>query len=166
LLDIDLRDARCRQVCDDAPPDATHLRIAQCWWCSSHATLFADIDWQGSSAWSATNEAMPRMLEQVGLGDGEEPADTGDMRLALGAARRTPFEALGRFILDETGISQLGGHPEWEQNVTYPRCPSCHQRMECVCQVSYDDFIEHAEGITYAFACLPCGKATTVYQQT
>ena len=109
---------------------------------------------------------MPRILEQVGLGKDEVMLSSATHRLALGAKRRTPFEVVGRFMLDETGISQLGGHPEWIQDASYPLCPSCRRHMPYIGQVSWWEFDELAEGSAYAFLCLPCGKAATIYQQT
>lgn len=166
LLDIDLRDLRCRFIAGDGTEEASRLRIAHCWWCSTYTTLYTDIDLTGKSVWSAANEAKPTIFDTLGTGEGEELADLGTRRLILGTQRRTPFEALGRFMLDETGISQLGGHPEWIQNTQYPICPICQREMECIGQVSWDDLDAFAEGCTYAFMCLPCGKAATVYQQT
>lgn len=62
-------------------------------------------------------------------------------------------------------FSQVGGHPSWEQDAEYPRCPSCQQRMAFIAQLSNEDF-EVAEGIYYAFLCRPCQTAATHYQQT
>lgn len=181
LLDIDLRDPRCRFVREGPPdstdgasgiaddPGASRLRIAHCVWCSSYATVYTDVDFHGGSKWSAANGGpgdKPRILEQVGDGLGEVLDDPLPRRLALGAPRRTPFEALGRFMLDVNGISQLGGHPEWIQDAAYPLCPDCQRRMVCIGQVAWEDINEFAEGCTYAFLCVQCGKATTVYQQT
>lgn len=166
LLDVDLRDRRCGFVVGDGVGDGTRLRIAHCMWCSTYITLYTDVDLHGRSVWSAANEEKPRILEQVGIGEGEEMPAPAARRLALGEPRKTPFEAVGRFMLDERGISQIGGHPEWIQNTEYPSCPVCHQLMECVGQVSWEDVDTDAEGCTYAFLCLPCGKAATVYQQT
>lgn len=181
LLDIDLRDPRCRFVVGepsetgsdessaDLTPDATRLRVAHCVWCSGFATLYTDVDLHGGSRWSAANGGpndKPRILEQVGDGAGEDLGDPQPRRLALGVPRRTPFEALGRFMLDVTGISQLGGHPEWIQDADYPLCPDCRRRMVCIGQVSWEDINEFAERSTYGFLCMPCGKAATVYQQT
>jgi hypothetical protein len=179
LLDIELRDPRCGFVVGEpsntgvlAPehsPDATRLRVAHCMWCSTYATLYTDVDLHGGSQWTVSNggpDDKPRILEQVGDGLGEDLGDPQPRRLALGAPRRTPFEALGRFMLDVTGISQLGGHPEWIQDTAYPRCPDCQRRMVCIGQVSWEDIDGFAEGSTYAFLCVPCGKAATVYQQT
>jgi hypothetical protein len=169
LLDIDLSDPRCVFVVGEEVEEAhgaTRLRIAHCLWCSTYATLYTDIDLVGSSVWSAANDDKPRILDQVGTGAGEGMAEPALRRLAIGTLRRTPFEAVGRFQLDETGISQFGGHPEWIQDSAYPICPSCQRRMECIGQVSWEDQDAFAEGSTYAFLCLPCGKAATTYQQT
>lgn len=169
LLDIDLRDQRCAFVLSEteAPlPTGTRLRLAHCLWCSAYATLYTDVDLSGGVSWSAENEAMPRILEQVGLGEDDELLPSATHRLTLGAKRRTPFEVVGRFMLDETGISQLGGHPEWIQDARYPLCPSCRRHMPYIGQVAWEDLDELAEGSTYAFLCLPCGKAATIYQQT
>lgn len=166
LLDIDVRDPRCAFVLGDEVTGATQLRIAHCVWCSTYATLYTDITEVGGSVWSAANGDKPRILDQVGVGVGEELAEPVARRLAIGARRRTPFEAVGRFRLDETGISQIGGHPEWIQHCEYPICPGCQRRMEYIGQVSWEDQDAFAEGSTYAFLCLPCGKAATTYQQT
>ena len=124
------------------------------------------MDLQGGVSWSDANEAMPRILQQVGLGSDDDLPSPASRRLVLGPPRRTPFEAVGRFMLDETGISQLGGHPEWIQDAAFPVCPGCQRRMTHVGQVSWADMEEYAEGSTYAFLCLPCGKGATIYQQT
>lgn len=179
LLDIDLRDPRCAfvarelgstdQPTTDSSYPATRLRVAHCMWCSGFATLYTDVDLQGGSKWSTANggpDDKPRILEQVGDGAGEDLGDPQPRRLALGKQRRAPFEVLGRFMLDVTGISQFGGHPEWIQDAKYPLCPTCRRRMVCIGQVSWEDINEFAEGSTYAFFCVPCGKAATVYQQT
>lgn len=162
LLDIDLTDPRCAFLAADQT-GATRVRIAHCWWCSPFSGIFTDIDAHGASRWSDANGERPEILAQID--DGSVTLDFTRRRLALGVARRTPFEALGRLMLDQTGSSQLGGHPDWVNDATYPVCPSCGRRMECVGQVSWDE-IGLAEGMNYACVCLPCGKATTVYQQS
>lgn len=166
LLDVDLRDGRCGFIVGERTEGGTRLRVAHCWWCSVYATLYTDVDLHGGSMWSAANGAKPRILEQVGTGEGEEEPEPASRRLVLGERRKTAFEAVGRFMLDEMGISQVGGHPEWIQDAEYPTCPGCQRLMECVGQVSWPDMDAYAEGCTYAFLCLPCGKAATVYQQT
>ncbi len=168
LLDVDLREPRCAFLTEDAATSnevGTRLRIAYCLWCSYYATLYTDVDLQGGVRWSATNESMPHILERVGLGS-DELHPPAPRRLTLGSKRRTPFEAVGRFMLDESGISQIGGHPEWIQTARFPVCPTCRSRMIYVGQVCWDEIEELDEGSTYAFLCLPCGKGATTYQQT
>ena len=63
------------------------------------------------------------------------------------------------------GVSQVGGHPAWEQDAEYPPCPECRLPMRFVGQVATGE-IEPAEGITYAFLCPDCLMAATSYQQT
>jgi hypothetical protein len=128
--------------------------------------LYTDVDLHGSIRWSDANETMPHILEQVGLGSDDDLPPPASQRLVLRPKRRTPFEAVGRFMLDETGISQIGGHPEWIQDAVFPDCPICRRRMMYVGQVSWEDMEELAEGSTYAFLCLQCGKGATTYQQT
>jgi hypothetical protein len=169
LLDIDLHDPRCAFVVEGEAASTkcgTRLRIAHCQWCSYYATLYTDVDLQGRVRWSDANEDMPSILEKVGLGNVVDLPPPAPRRLVLGSKRRTPFEAVGRFRLDETGISQLGGHPDWIQDTDFPICPSCQRRMRCIGQVSWEDIEEIAEGSTYAFLCLPCGKEASTYQQT
>jgi hypothetical protein len=84
----------------------------------------------------------------------------------LGAQRRSPFETLGHFMLSMRNISQIGGHPEWIDDATYPVCPTSQRRMTFITQLSWEDFDTYGEGSTYAFICLEDGKAATVYQQT
>ena len=169
LLDIDLQDPRCAFVVEGEEASNTvgrRLRIAHCRWCSSYTTLYTDVDLDGRVRWSDANGDMPSILQKVGLGADDELPPPAAQRLVLGAQRRTPFEAVGRFLLDEPGISQLGGHPDWIQDAEFPVCPGCQRRMRCIGQVSWEDIEEFAEGSTYAFLCLPCGKGATTYQQT
>ena len=115
LLDIDLRDPHCAFVVDSevaSNTSGTRLRIAHCLWCSGYTIVYTDVDLQGSIRWSDANEHMPSILEKVGLGNDDDLLPAAPRRLVLGPQRRTPFEAVGRFMLDETGISQLGGHPD------------------------------------------------------
>jgi hypothetical protein len=85
--------------------------------------------------------------------------------LVLGPERRTPIE--GTVLLWESvdGVSQLGGHPTWEQDAGYSDCPQCHLPMRFVGPVKHGE-IETAEGTTYAFLCAGCLIAATGYQQT
>lgn len=169
LLDINLSDPRCALIIEgivSADAVATRLRIAHCLWCSCYATLYTDVDRQGAVRWSDANEKMPRILERVGLGSDYELLPSAAGRLVLGRRRRTSFEAMGRFMLAEGGVSQIGGHPEWIQDAEYPVCPGCQRLMTCIGQVAWEDVEAFAEGITYSFVCLDCGKAATTYQQT
>ena len=161
-----LRNALMDSTSSTDSPIGTQLRIAHCLWCSSYATLYTDIDLQGGVRWSNANENLPQILTRVGLGSDVELLPSAAGRLVLGQQRRTPFEAMGRLMLSEGGISQLGGHPEWIDDAEYPVCPGCQRLMTCVGQVAWEDVEDFAEGITYGFVCLACGKAATTYQQT
>jgi hypothetical protein len=163
LLRLDLRDQRLAI----ATQDGSLLRIAICPWCSTYTTLITNVDLEGASSWSDANEERPAILDKISDDGSEiEMEELIQRPIALGALRRTPYEAVGRFMLDEPGISQIGGHPDWIQDMEYPICPTCQQHMICIAQISWEDFEEYAEGSTYAFVCLEDGKAATVYQQT
>ena len=169
LLDIDLQDSRSASIVAGLGiPEGigTRLRIAYCRWCSYYETLYTDVDLWGNVSWSDSNEKTPRILEKIGFGNEDDVPSPASRRLVLGPERRTPYEAVGRFHLDETGISQIGGSPEWIQDATYPICPGCQRRMVNIGQVYWQDVEQFAEGSTYAFLCMPCGKAATIYQQT
>ncbi len=162
LLDLDLSDPRGAAVV----ASGARLRIALCEWCSQYVPVFTDVDLAGASHWSGVNGEPPALLRKIGFGPSGNLYDWPEQRLILGAERRTPFETLGRFMLGELGISQVGGHPEWVQDPEYPTCPTCSRRMPCIGQVAWEDLEEAMEGVTYAFLCLSCQKATTCYQQT
>lgn len=157
--DIDLREPRCGSIVDDG----SRLRIAECLWCSAYATIFTDIDLDGGSVWSAANGSKPYTLNRI-ADDGNMPPVESHC-LAIGSLRRTPYEAVGRFSLSETGISQLGGLPEWLQKVAYPICPSCSRHMLCIGQIAWDEIYQDGMGISYGFLCLDCGKAASIFQQ-
>jgi hypothetical protein len=163
LLRLDLRDQRLAFVTQYG----SMLRIAICPWCSTYTTLFTNVDLEGASSWSDANEERPAILDKI-PDDGSqiEMEELIQQPIALGAQRHTPYEAVGRFMLDEPGISQIGGHPDWIQDAEYPVCPTCQRHMVCIAQISWEDFEEYAEGSTYAFVCPEDGKAATVYQQT
>jgi hypothetical protein len=110
------------------------------------------------------NEQKPEILNKVR--DDGAMVELPPTPMIFGARRRTPYEAVGRSMIDEAGVSQLGGHPDWVQNAEYPICPTCQRRMMCIAQISWEDWEEYVEGATYAFVCLEDGKAATVYQQT
>lgn len=169
LLDLDLTDPRLAFLRDGGLPDVSRVRIAHCLWCSDIVPTFTDIDGYGASVWSDENGPKPAILEKIGSGedvwDTELVAAFGQP-LIPGPARTNPFEALGSDLRRMGGDSQLGGHPDWIQKAKYPICPGCEQHMRNVGQIAWEDLVEGSEGITYAFLCLPCGKAATTYQQT
>lgn len=162
LLDLDLGDPRWAELI----AVGERLRIATCDWCSGYTDLFTEVDLTGASHWSDGNGDPPDVLRKVGYDNQDEDVPWPEEGLVGGALRRTPFETLDRYRLGENGISQVGGHPEWVQSPSYPRCPTCTRRMICFGQISWEDLDEHAEGITYVFLCLSCHKAATCYQQT
>jgi hypothetical protein len=83
--------------------------------------------------------------------------------LQLGADR-SPFFAADQFL--PTSFSQLGGHPTWIQDASYPACPDCENTMMFVAQLDHDDIEDFSEGLFYAFLCPNCRTTATTYQQT
>lgn len=161
LFDLDLRDARLAFIASDGE----RLRIALCPWCSYLTQVFTDIDLAGTSVWSDDNDldAFDRArIPRTAIS--EELFPSPEYALGLGSKRRTPYETQSSEVCLHD--SQIGGYPSWVQDAEYPMCPRCGTRMPFVGQLATEDIVENSEGITYAFACLPCGKATTVYQQT
>ncbi|MGB3510656.1 MAG: DUF1963 domain-containing protein [Microcoleaceae cyanobacterium] len=49
---------------------------------------------------------------------------------------------------------KLGGWPDWIQNIEYPNCPTCAERMRLVFQVDSDD------NLPFMFGALGCGHIT------
>lgn len=135
------------------------LKIVMCDRCSGFVPTYMNADTSGNSNWADEN-VKPEFV-------GWERGDYQRLpinRMTLGSKRRTPYEA--NWLVLERGHSQVGGHPAWVQDAEYPRCPSCHELMPFIAQLETDDLEDYSEGTTYAFYCKPCGKATTVYQQT
>lgn len=161
LFDLDLQDPRLAFVSGGGE----RLRIALCPWCSCYATVFTDVDLQGASRWSIRNDLDEFERKRISrTPDPEELFPTPEHGLILGRPRRTAYETQSSEVcLHE---SQIGGYPSWVQDEEYPICPGCKRRMPFIAQLATEDIIQPSEGITYAFACLDCGKATTVYQQT
>jgi hypothetical protein len=158
VLDLDLRDARCNWIA----PEGERIRLVVCTNCSFYETTYMDITLTGEARWSHHNGEKSAFLKRI--------SDDGEMLelpepLCPGAARKTPFEAVGRLMLDERGASQLGGHPEWIDDAVYPPCPSCGQTMPFLAQVDFGDWME-SEGIFYLFLCLHCKITAAHYQQT
>lgn len=152
LFDLHVSDPRLRFL----SLQGERLRIALCPNCSQQACqVITDVDIQGGSHWSASSGEAPErlhfyaeaMLEKMTL-----PARP----LVLGSPHRTPFISEG---------SHLGGCPGWVQDPAYPRCPQCQQIMIFLAQYEPEG-VPYLEGIFYAFLCITCKKATTVYQQT
>ena len=135
------------------------LKVVMCDRCSGFTPIFMDADTAGNSAWAEEN-VKPDFIGWKREDYERLPTN----RMILGSKRRTPYEANWQVL--EEGHSQVGGHPAWVQDAEYPRCPSCQELMPFIAQLQTDDLEDHSEGTTYAFYCKPCGKATTVYQQT
>jgi hypothetical protein len=77
---------------------------------------------------------------------------------------RTTWEAVDWGIAD--GISQLGGHPSWINDPSYPPCPVCSRSTMTVAQVAPEDFVGPAEGVFYVHACTSCAVVGVSYDQT
>ncbi len=136
----------------------TRLRIETCDVCTCYGLLFTQVDWNGSALWHPANK-RPGYLPD----DADDWSSPRENVLCLSRRRRPAMESANRNM--PISFSQVGGHPSWEQDAEYPRCPSCQQRMAFIAQLSNEDF-EVAEGIYYAFLCRPCQTAATHYQQT
>jgi len=152
LFDIDLRDPRMAFL----PIQGKRLRIAQCLNCALQVMPHpvTDIDGDGTSRWSLYNTDPPKNLKVYDENDTSYESLPPN-QWVLGMARRTPYENQG---------SHIGGCPDWVQGAEYPHCPACQKKMMFVAQLEPN--IGSLEGIFYAFVCLSCGKATTMYQQT
>ena len=159
LVDCDLRDPRLTFLDEQRE----RLCIPMCLNCSlQDERIFSDLDPYSVARWSDASGKRPEYLD-LDVFDGCEEL-TAQQKLGLCSLRRTPYETIGLYW--HTGLSQLGGHPEWVQSPDYPQCPSCRQTMTCVGQLGLIDIQPGTEGMIYAFYCAPCGKATTGYQQT
>jgi hypothetical protein len=77
---------------------------------------------------------------------------------------REPWAAADWCVAE--GISQLGGHPSWINDPTYPPCPACARTMMTVAQVAPEDFIGPAEGVFYVHLCATCAVVGVSYDQT
>jgi hypothetical protein len=135
------------------------LPIAMCEACTPYAAILTDVSSDGDVVWNAAN-VRPSHLPA----DPEVwwPLPRGTLQ--LGPPRTNPFEA-NLFNVSE-GLSQLGGHPSWQQSAEYPRCPGCQYFMPFIGQVHVEDLEPFSEGTYYGFFCVECGMAATVYQQT
>ncbi|MEA2564317.1 MAG: hypothetical protein QOH06_5821 [Acidobacteriota bacterium] len=134
------------------------VQVTTCEVCSVFAFVFGEFDRAGHGKWSPLNQ-RPEQL----------PDDADDWRrlpedsLQL-AGQRPALFAASQFL--PTTFSQVGGHPTWIQDATYPTCPKCGRTMMFLAQVSRDDVEDSAEGVYYLFVCPGCRMTATTYQQT
>jgi hypothetical protein len=113
----------------------------------------------GESSWHGANrrpDYLPKDADWPRMAQG---------RLVLGKEPRPWLEAAD-WAVPGVRLSQVGGHPTWVEDATYPRCPGCGRAMPFVAQISNDDLDEDSEGIYYLFACRGCGVAASSYQQS
>ncbi len=96
------------------------LRIATCQRCTAYAPIFTEVDLHAGSRWSALN-VRPEYLGP----DDDEWQGLPQGALVLGPERRTPIEGIVLLWKSVGGVSQVGGHPTWEQDAEYPECPRC-----------------------------------------
>lgn len=155
LFDFNLSDVRF----DFLRLKGDRLRIALCASCSVFDVdaPFFDVDMYGASHWSEGNEMRDAFEE-------DESVSLLPGQLVLGQRRRTPFETNASY--SQSGLSQIGGHPEWVHYPEYPRCLGCRQTMMFVGQFEPMDILADTEGMIYAFLCTECDRTTTRFQQT
>jgi hypothetical protein len=138
--------------------EGSRLRIETCDVCTCYGMVFTQVDWAGGASWHPAN-VRPEYLPDD-AGDWDFPKEDA---LALSSQQRPITESADRNM--PISFSQVGGHPSWEQDAEYPRCPSCQRRMVFIAQLSNEDYAA-AEGTYYAFVCRDCWVAATHYQQT
>lgn len=134
------------------------IRVPTCEVCTAFGTVFGATESNGTARWSERN-ARPEYLPEASESWGRLPVDP----LQLGASRPS-FFAADQFL--PTSYSQLGGHPTWIQDASYPACPECGNTMMFVAQLDHDDIEDCSEGLFYAFLCPNCRTTATTYQQT
>jgi hypothetical protein len=139
--------------------EGSRLRIETCDVCTCYRMVFTQVDWAGGASWHAANTRPDYLPDDAG--DWGFPKEAA---LVLGSKQRPITESADRNM--PISFSQVGGHPSWEQDAEYPRCPSCQRRMVFIAQLSNQDYDHLAEGIYYAFLCRDCRVAATHYQQT
>jgi hypothetical protein len=155
LFDFDLAD----EILGFMEIPGTRLRIETCDVCSCYGIVYSQIDWNGGASWHPANERPDYLPDDTqGWGHPKENA------LLISRHRRPCIESADLNM--PISFSQVGGHPSWEQDAEYPRCPSCTQKMVFIAQMSNEDYDQYAEGIYYAFLCRTCLVAATHYQQT
>jgi hypothetical protein len=132
--------------------------ILTCEVCAAFGTILGQVDENGVAQWSPAN-SKPKYLPDDAESWGRLPKDC----LCLDGSR-SPLFAADQFL--PVSVSQLGGHPTWVQDATYPKCPSCSQTMIFVAQIAHDEVEDHSEGTYYSFVCEGCKTTATTYQQT
>lgn len=138
------------------------LRILGCQRCTCFGNTFRNVDWNGSSSWSEFNE-KPKYLPNPEDEWGSYPENT----LAYSLTSRSTLASIAYLSSSSSPVSQVGGHPAWEQSSDYPECPSCHRRMMFVAQLHNSDVMgELWEGTYYMFLCHSCELSCVNYQQT
>ena len=154
LFDLDLSNALLASL----GIEGSRLRIETCDVCTCYGMVFTQVDWSGGTSWHPAN-IRPDYLPDDAADWDFPKADA----LVLSSQQRPITESADRNM--PISFSQVGGHPSWEQDSEYPRCPSCQRRMVFIAQLSNEDYAA-AEGIYYAFVCRDCRVAATHYQQT
>ena len=139
--------------------DGTKLSLPICEVCHCYGVEISfTVEQDGSWDWSDKSPTDA---------SGIDTASTWDClpreKLGLGP-ERGPMEATSWMHADHH--SQIGGLPGWIQDMAYPACPGCGERMAFIAQVGAEDFVEFGEGIFYAFLCEPCRLSSATYQQT
>ena len=155
LLDLDLADARLAFL----DLHGSRLRIATCESCACFGPVYTGVDGAGGARWSEHNTRPAYLPENTASWGAWKQA-----HLVLGREPRGPFDAA--YYAVSVPFSQVGGHPTWLQDASYPTCPSCDRLMPALGQVAAEDIDEYGEGIYYAFLCTTCSIACTLYQQT
>lgn len=132
------------------------LQIATCEHCTVFFDVFGQLDENGICHWSSWNpkEQIPPNWEAERL-----PRNP----LAAIGTRRAWFAAHDCL---PTTFSQIGGHPTWIGEASYPTCPECARTMTFVAQIAPAEIMEPAEGIFYSFACSNCRTTATNFRQT
>jgi hypothetical protein len=155
LFDFDLT----QPALDFLDIDGRRVRIATCQVCTCYGFVHTKVDWHGAAAWSPYNQRPPYLPD-----DSSAWLPLPSKRLVLGKTPRNPFNAASDCV--PISFSQVGGHPSWIQDFSYPVCPECNNLMVFVAQLANQDIEEYGEGIYYAFLCKGCRNACTCYQQS
>jgi hypothetical protein len=155
MLDIDLTDSRFGFLA----PGANRLRILTCHGCTSYGDGFVSkIDLNGDTS------PHPLAVKPKWLPDTSAPWEPPAWRdVAVSITPRSAIHAADWCM--QLRSSQIGGHPCWVQDSTYPACPECSNTMRFIAQLNEDDFPGN-EGTYYAFMCSECRTTATSYQQT